>query len=151
MSLRVEDCMTRRVVTVEPGYSVRYAARLMKLYGISSLVVVSEGRIVGIVTERDIAYRVVARGLNPERVRVRDIMSHPVIVTYPSTPLEEAVEAMFRRGIKKLPVVNRSGEGSKLVGILSLTDVARLQPKLIEAMREAFPQAFTEGDEFYVT
>ena len=151
MSLRVEDCMTRRVVTVEPEYSVRYAARLMKLYGISSLVVVSEGRIVGIITERDIAYRVVARGLNPERVRVCEVMSHPVVVTHPSTPLEEAVEAMFRRGIKKLPVVIRGGEGSKLVGILSLTDVARLQPKLIEAMRELFPQTFIEDEEFYIT
>lgn len=64
-----------------------YAARIMGLYGISSLVVVSEGRIVGIITERDIAHRVVARGLDPERVRVCDVMSHPVIVTYPSTPL----------------------------------------------------------------
>jgi len=143
--------MTRRVVTVEPDYSVRHAAKLMRYYGIGSLVVVSEGHILGIVTERDLAYRVVAKGLDPERVRVSEVMSHPVIVVSPTTSLEDAVEAMFRKGIKKLPVVAKGSGGSKLIGILSLTDVARLQPKMIEAMKELYPQAFEEGEGFYIT
>ncbi|MBA7642748.1 A-adding tRNA nucleotidyltransferase [subsurface metagenome] len=135
MELCVEDIMSRDVITVETSLTIKNAARSMAKFGVSGLVVLHEGNLVGILTERDILMRVVTSGINPESVRVRDVMSEPVIVVSPVMPLEKAVNIMFHEKIKKLPVVDRNEEHSKLVGILSLTDVARLQPKLLESIK----------------
>ena len=136
MSLRVEDVMVRDVVTIDCDFSAKYAARIMNYYSISSLVATSEEEIVGILTERDLITRIVAVGKNPEKVMVRDVMSKPIIIVSPTMPLEDAVKVMFQKKIKKLPVVNRAKDGDELVGMLSLTDVARLQPQMIETMKE---------------
>ena len=135
MSLCVRDVMARRVLLVEAGSSAKNAARMMNKFSVSSLIVSSEGDIVGIVTERDILTRVVASGQNPEVVTVREIMSEPIIVVNPDTPLEQAVQIMLMERIKKLPVMEKDGENVKLVGILSMTYVARIQPHLIENIK----------------
>jgi len=135
MDLCVEDIMSRDVVTVEVSQTIKNAARSMAKFGVSGLVVLHEGNLVGILTERDILTRVVTSGINPESVHVRDVMSEPVIVVSPAMPLEKAVNIMFHEKIKKLPVVDRNEEHIKLVGILSITDVARLQPKLLESIK----------------
>jgi len=135
MDLCVEDIMSRDVVTVETSQTIKNAARSMAKFGISGLVVLHEGNLVGILTERDILMRVVTSGINPENVHVSDVMSEPVIVVSPAMPLEKAVNIMFHEKIKKLPVVDRNEDHIKLVGILSITDVARLQPKLLESIK----------------
>ena len=135
MSLCVRDVMARRVLLVEATSSAKNSARMMNKFSVSSLIVSSEGDIVGIVTERDILTRVVASGQNPEEVTVREIMSEPIIVVNPDTPLEQAVQIMLMERIKKLPVIEKGGEKVKLVGILSMTDVARIQPQLIENIK----------------
>ncbi len=152
MSLCVQDVMVRDVVTIDADYSVKYAARMMNYFGISSLIVLSKGEIVGILTERDVLTRVVAPGRDPEKVMAREVMSKPVIVVSPTMPLEDAVKIMFQRRIKKLPVVRKEKKGSRLVGMLSLTDVARLQPQMMETMRELLPTAAQASEEvgFYV-
>jgi CBS domain-containing protein len=113
----------------------------MSKFGVSSLIVSSEDDIVGIVTERDILVRVVSSGQDPEKVTMREIMSEPIIVVKPETPLNEAIKIMFRERIKKLPVMCGEGERMKLVGILSITDVARVQPRLFEEMKSLIDQA----------
>lgn len=153
MSIRVEDVMARDVVTVDCDFSAKYAARIMNYYGISSLVATSEEEIVGILTERDLITRIVAVGQNPEKVMVRDVMSKPIIIVSPTMPLEDAVKIMFQKKIKKLPVVNRAKDCDELVGMLSLTDVARLQPQMIETMKELLSTgayATEETANFYV-
>ncbi|GAG50445.1 unnamed protein product, partial [marine sediment metagenome] len=87
--------------------------------GISGLVVLSKGDLVGILTERDILTRVVASGQDPEEVTVREIMTEPVIFVNPIMPVEEAVRIMLQEKIKKLPVVTREEERQRLVGIVS--------------------------------
>ena len=76
-----------------------------------------------------------ANGQNPEQVTVREIMSEPIIVASPDTTLEEAVQLMLMERIKKLPVMEEDGEMVRLVGILSMTDVARIQPDLIKNLK----------------
>ena len=145
--------MARDVVTIDCDFSAKYAARIMNYYGISSLVATSEEEIVGILTERDLITRIVAVGQDPEKVMVRAIMSKPIIIVSPSTPLEDAVKIMFQKKIKKLPVINRAKNSDELVGMLSLTDVARLQPQMMETMREllsAGAQGLEETANFYV-
>lgn len=135
MSLCVKDVMVREVITIDFEQSAKNAARLMTKFGISGLVVLKKGELVGILTERDILTRVVASGMEPEEVIVKDIMTEPIIVVNPMMPLDKAVTIMFQEKIKKLPVVAKENENLKLVGILSLTDIARLHPKLLENIR----------------
>lgn len=135
MSLCVKDVMARRVLLVEASSSAKNAARMMNKFGVSSLIVSSEGDVVGILTERDILTRVVASGQDPEQVEVSEIMSEPIIVVNPDTPIEHAVQIMLMERIKKLPVMEKDGEKIKLVGILSMTDIARMQPHLIENIK----------------
>ncbi len=152
MDLRVEDVMIKKVHTIDSGFSTRYAARMMDYLRVSSLVVVSEGRVVGIVTERDLVSSIVAKACDPEKILVKDVMSSPVITTRPNSQLEGAIRYMLSNGIKKLPVL--AGEGDlELVGILSLTDVARLHPliyaRLLEYQNVAQPD-FNERVQQYV-
>jgi len=135
ITLCVKDIMVQEVITVDSSQSAKNAARLMTKFGISGLVVLSEGDLIGIITERDIITRVVATGLDPEKIMVREVMTEPVIVVNPVMPLENAVKIMFQERIKKLPVVYKEDDSLKLVGMLSITDVARLQPKLLETLR----------------
>jgi CBS domain-containing protein len=135
MSLCVKDVMVREVITIDSEQSVKNAARLMAKFGISGLVVLREEELVGILTERDILTRVVASGQNPENISVKEIMTEPIIVVNPMMPLDKAVRIMFQEKIKKLPVVTKVEGNLRLVGILSLTDIARLHPKHLEDIR----------------
>ena len=112
----------------------------MGKFGVSSLIVSSDEDIVGILTQRDILTRVVSSGQDPATVTIQEIMTEPIIIVKPETPLDEAINIMFRERIKKLPVMCREEERMKLVGILSIADVARLQPRLIEEMKTLINQ-----------
>ena len=145
--------MVREVVTIDENQSAKNAARLMTKFGISGLIVLSKGNLVGIVTQRDIITRVVSSGNSPDDVKVKNIMTEPVIAVNSFMPLEQAVRIMFQEKIKKLPVVDRRESKLKLVGILSLTDVARLQPTLLEGLRtlgEISELELEEETSFYV-
>ncbi len=136
MSLVVEDVMARDVVTINSDFTAKYAARMMINYGISSVIVLSKGKVAGILTERDVMKRVIVKGMDPEKTLVNEIMSHPVIVVRPTTPLVEAIKLMVEKQIKKLPVMNEESKDAELIGVLSLNDIARIQPMLLESIRE---------------
>jgi CBS domain-containing protein len=124
--------MTSDVVTIDPSDTVENAARVMTRFGISSLIVQGGEGILGIVTERDVLTRVVASGRDPKRVTVGEVMTSALISVSPDTPILEAGRIMLKNRIKKLPVVDSIGQ-DRVIGILSLTDVANHQP---EVMRE---------------
>jgi len=132
LSLTVKDAMANSVVTVEENLNIRNAAILMQRRSVSSLIVIHKGQLRGIVTEKDLVTRVLSRSANPESVKVGEVMSQPVMVTTPCTPLEEAVRMMLTQGIKKLPVVDEE----RLVGMLSLTDVAMTYPAVYATLRQ---------------
>lgn len=127
--------MIREVVSIEPAKSVGEAVTIMTEHNISSLIVASQGVLHGIITEKDVLTRVVAKGINPADTRVIDIMSPTLITVTPETPLEEANRLMVEKRIKKLPVVEQGS--NHILGILSATDFARLQPRLIEEARKS--------------
>lgn len=116
----VRDAMTRDPYTVRPEALSTEAARLMAESDVGAIPVVdSENRLLGIVTDRDIAVRVVAVGRDPRSTRVDEIASMRVSPAYPDEPLDEAVEQMAYRRVRRLPVV----EDERLVGMLSQADV----------------------------
>jgi len=144
--------MTPQVVTIEPTQSVKNAARRMTMFGISSLLVLSKEGLKGILTEKDIISRVVCMGLEPSKVKVKEIMSEPVIVVGPDEPLEKAVELMLTQRIKKLPVLENDEGNYRLVGILSLLDVAGIHPDLINSIKEMMESEASEPEaKFYVS
>ncbi|MGD0803086.1 MAG: CBS domain-containing protein [Candidatus Bathyarchaeia archaeon] len=153
MSVKVEDVMHANVVTIDGKYTARQAAKIMDYRGVSSLVVMSDKKVSGIVTEKDLCTRVVAKGGDPERVKVEEIMTQPVIFVRPDSLLEGAIQVMLIQGIKKLPVLG--GEfGEELVGILSLTDVAMLYPAVYATMKqlqESQPLPVEKGEDFYIS
>ncbi len=151
MTLCVQDVMVRDVVTLDAKQNAKNAARIMTKFGISGVIVQNKKDIVGILTERDILTRVVASGQNPEDIVVKDIMTEPVIVVSPLMPLDKAVSIMFQEKIKKLPVVAKDEDRVQLVGILSLTDIARLHPQLLEGIRALSQMNELEAQtDFYV-
>jgi CBS domain-containing protein len=133
VSLKVEDVMVEDVITIDPDATVKKAVSLMNENEIGCLIVVKQGKAVGIVTERDMLSRVLSLGRDPERTRVVEVMSAPLVVAEPKMELEEAARLMFKMKVKKLPVVS----DSQLVGLITLTDVARFQPQIIKILKKA--------------
>lgn len=121
---RVRDVMTPEVLVTVPDATVMEAAGLMAKDSRGSIVVVENAKPVAIVTERDLFKKVVAVGLLPKDVHVRDIMSSPLIWITPDEPLRDAARLMNDKEIRRLPVV----ENDRLVGILTAADLARLEP-----------------------
>lgn len=119
MAVLVRDEMNRNVKTLEPDNTARDAAEKMTRYWMGSLIIVDGDKVVGIVTERDILSRVVTAGKDAGKVKISDIMSKNVITVDEDKTVEEAVKAMKKNDIKKLPVL-RNG---KLSGILTTTDI----------------------------
>jgi predicted transcriptional regulator len=113
--------MTEEVVTVDVGATVREAVDVLNEKNCNSLVVLQNGRPVGIITERDILKRVIPTCEDPDKIKVDNIMSVPLVVGKPRMELSEAAEIMLDKKIKNLPVVYRE----KLVGIVTLSDIIR--------------------------
>jgi CBS domain-containing protein len=117
----VGDVMSRQVISITPEESVALAARLLARYTLGALPVCTEGgKLVGIITDRDIVIRSVADPLDPATLAVEEIMSRNVEWITPQEPLHTAALRMARRQIRRLPVV----ENGNLVGMLSLGDLA---------------------------
>jgi CBS domain-containing protein len=120
MAGSISDVMTTNPSSVESSASVADAARLMRDEDVGLVPVVDSGRLVGTVTDRDIAIRVVAEGKDAQSTTVRDVASTDLVTIDPSQDLQEAVRLMGRHQVRRLPVV----EGDRLVGIVAQADVA---------------------------
>ena len=125
-TLKTADVMVKKVITVDEKASVKEATNIMNQFEIGSIITTRKGKPIGIITERDILKRIVSEGRNATRTRVKEIMSSPLVVISPDMDLEEAASLMFCNKIKKLPVT----EKKRLVGLVSLTDIARVQPMI---------------------
>jgi len=121
MLLKLEDVMVEEVITVEEKATVKEAVELMNKHEIGCLIVVKKGKPAGIVTERDMLKRILLESKDPEKTKVKEIMSEPLIVGKPQMDIEDAVKLMFKRNIKKLPVADKD----HLVGLVTLTDLVR--------------------------
>jgi signal-transduction protein with cAMP-binding, CBS, and nucleotidyltransferase domain len=130
--LLVKDVMITQVMTIDVGVTVREAAKKMSESGIGSLITVENGRTVGILTEGDMLKRVIAEGKDPVKTTVKEIMSSPLVVAGPNMDLGVAVELMFQKKIKQLPVV----QDNKLIGLVTLTDIARGAPEMLKIIKE---------------
>jgi CBS domain-containing protein len=118
--MRVSEAMTRDVRVANPGQTIRDVAKIMAEIDAGSMPVGENDRLVGMITDRDIAIRAVAAGKGPD-TPVRDVMSKDVMYCYEDEDLEHVAENMGDIQVRRLPVVNRD---KRLVGIVSLGDIA---------------------------
>jgi len=131
VSLKVDDVMTMDVITIDENASVKEAADIMNQQGISCLIAVRKGKAIGIITERDLLKRVIVETKNAKKTKVREVMSSPLEVVAPGTNLESALRLMFEKRIKKIAVV----EKKRLLGLVSLTDIARCHPTIVNMLK----------------
>lgn len=122
--MQVSEIMSTKLDTIAPAETLVHAARIMRDDDIGSLPVVENDRILGVITDRDIAVRAVAEGRDVNSTAVRDAMSTDPVYCSPEHSLEDASRKMAQAMVRRLPVV----EGDRLIGIVSLGDLARHEP-----------------------
>ena len=119
--MKVRDVMTRGCECIEPDRTLQEAAERMKALDVGPLPVCDNDRLTGMLTDRDIVLRSVARGEDPTEARVRDAMTPMVEYCFDDEEIEDAARHMTTNRIRRLPVLNRD---KRLVGIVSLGDIA---------------------------
>jgi CBS domain-containing protein len=122
MGQRIREIMTSNPSTIESDKSVADAARIMKQEDAGVVPVTENGRLTGMVTDRDIAIRVVAEGKNAQSTPVREVASKNLVTVDPQQDLDEALRLMAKHQVRRLPVVEEDG---RLVGVVAQADVAR--------------------------
>jgi CBS domain-containing protein len=122
MHKSIQEAMTSNPTTVGPTNTAAEAAQVMKSEDIGSLPIVEGDKLVGVITDRDIAIRVVAEGRGTDTT-VGDIASKDVVTVDPQQSLEDAARLMAEHQIRRLPVVEEDG---RLVGILAQADIAQI-------------------------
>ncbi|HEV7267731.1 MAG TPA: CBS domain-containing protein [Falsiroseomonas sp.] len=120
--MRVAEVMTREVEFIAPDVPVSAAAELMGELDVGALPVGGPGDLRGIVTDRDLVYRVVARGLDAGRVRVAEVLSAPVVTCREEDSLQAVLDLMAANHLRRLPVVDGGG---RVTGWVTLGDLAR--------------------------
>jgi CBS domain-containing protein len=120
MAKSVRDTMTTQPATVERARPVAEAARIMRDQNVGSLPVVEEGRLIGMITDRDIVIRLVAEGRDLESTSVGDAYTDQPVTVEPEQNLDDALQLMARYQVRRLPVT----EGDRLIGMLAQADVA---------------------------
>lgn len=119
--MKITEVMTRRVDLTDPEATLQEAARTMAEDDVGFLPVGENDRLVGMITDRDIAVRAVAAGRDPKTTRVREVMTDRVLYCFEDEDVEAAAENMSRELVRRLPIVNRK---KRLVGVVSLGDIA---------------------------
>ena len=120
--MKIKEAMTRNVDLIGPDMTIAKAAAIMAKDDVGFLPVSEHDRLVGMLTDRDIAIRAVAKGKDPKQTKVRDVMTYHVLYCYEEEAVETAAQTMSRLQIRRMPVVNRD---KRLVGVIALADIAR--------------------------
>ena len=128
--MKVREVMLRPVVCTEPGQSVESAAKILEHYNVGALPVCTpEGMLCGMLTDRDLVVRCLAKGKTPSRTTVREIMTRQVICASPDMEVGVAAHLMGRQRVRRLPVV----EGGMVQGLLSLDVLAASEQNAYDA------------------
>jgi CBS domain-containing protein len=122
MGTSIRELMTDKPCSIDADKPVAYAAKMMRDENVGLAPIVEGDRLVGTLTDRDIAVRVVAEGRDPESTTVSEVASTDLVTVDPHQDLEEALRLMAQHQVRRLPVVEEDG---RLVGVVAQADVAR--------------------------
>jgi CBS domain-containing protein len=130
--IKVRDAMVSGVVTGMPNQTVVEGSKIMKKEDVGSIIICEDSKPVGIVTREDIINNVVASGLLPSKVLLKDIMSTNLVTINPDSDISEAAMLMSKHKYERIPVVSMG----ELVGIISTREIAKVAPAALEVMTE---------------
>jgi len=131
--LKVADVATPNPLKAGPDITVKEAASIMASVDAGCIIVVDqEGRPIGIATEGDLVARVLAKGLDSEKIKLKDVMSKPIITVKPSDNVVEALRIMSKMRVRHLVVM----EGGRVRGVVTDRDIMRVAPALVEILAE---------------
>ncbi len=130
--MKVKEIMSKDVASLNTEDSVERAAQLMKQYDVGSIPVCRQEKIIGIVTDRDIALRSIADGKDTKQQKVQEIMSSNPVVGSPDMEIDDAARIMSEKQIRRLPIV----DNNSLVGIVALGDIS-VEPTQQDSAEEA--------------
>ena len=122
MGTSIRDVMTSEVRACEPSTTVVEAAKAMAKEDIGPVPVVEDGRLIGILTDRDIVVRVVAEGRDPASTKIEEVATRDLVTVSPDDDVNTALSRMAESQVRRIPIV----EGDRLVGIVAQADIARL-------------------------
>jgi len=129
--MKIRDVMTRTAQLTGPDDTLRHAAQMMKECDCGVLPVADGDRLVGMITDRDIAVRGIADGKGPD-TKVRDVMTDEVMYCFDDDGIQQVCQNMAEIQVRRLPVVSRD---KRLVGIVSLSDLAKKEANAAKALR----------------
>jgi CBS domain-containing protein len=146
VDVKFGDIMRKAVITVKKMDTIDKVVKIMSKIGIGGVVVTENGKVVGILTEKDIIREVVAKGKNPKKVKVKSIMTSPVRTVKAETDVEEGFRIMRDLDIERLPVVMKG----KLIGLVTERDLVRVEPALRTLMEDKVDiPSISKGKKFY--
>jgi len=138
--LLVKDVMSSPAITIEENAAANRVAELMDKHVLGCVIVTtSEGKPIGVITERDLVVRILAKNVRPDSLKAEEVMTSPLITIEPDATIPEAARRMSRLNIRRLGVVYKG----QLVGIISSKDVLGVMPELLESIQE---KALMEGE-----
>jgi len=122
--------MSKPAIIIEENKTAQQAGELMKKSRMGCLIVTKNNNPVGILTDSDIIKKIVAKDLQPSKIKIKNIMSSPLVTISPNEKILEASRKMKKSNIKRLPVL----DNGKIVGIISATDIARSSPEMLDIL-----------------
>ncbi len=149
MTISVKDIMTEPLTT-DADNDLKTCGKIMAEARKDAIIIIKKDIPIGIVTDSDLIKKIIAKNIKPDTVKAKDIMSSPIATIIPNDTILDATRKMKRNNIKRLPVL----EDGKLVGIISLSDIARTSPEMLDLleykikMRESpteIKEEFTSG------
>ena len=117
----VQGVMSKPVITIKMGSTVRASAEIMSKKNVGSIIVTKKSKPIGIVTERDILRRVVAKGLDGSRILIEEIMSKPLVTISKDIPIIEAIRVLQKKKIRRILILDKN----RLVGVVTQRDLLR--------------------------
>ncbi len=130
--MKAHEIMTKDVLSVDENTSVKEAAQIMAKHNVGALIVQTPKPTFGIFTQGDLLTRVVAEGRDPEKTKIRDVMTESVQCAQSNDSVDELARIMYEENVRYLPVM----EGRKLVGIISTTDLFKVIFRAAEGYQE---------------
>jgi len=127
-----QDIMSKKVVAVESNSTASDIAKLMDKNRVSSMIITKDEKPVGIITERDMVSKIIAQNKKPSEVKTVEIMSSPLVVVSPLTPVDEVVEKMILNKIRRIVVLN----GTETLGIITVTDFVKHFHSMLSSDKE---------------
>ena len=125
--LDVRDIMTPQVVTADEETPISKISKDMEISGIGCVVITSKGKPAGIITDRDIAIKVIIGNMRPSEITAKEVMASPLTTIEPDASVEKACELLAEKGIRRLPVI----EEDMLVGIISVRNILSRNPTCV--------------------